>query len=177
VQRKGVVWFIENVVNRLDRDITYIIAGEGREKSAILTAINENNLQNRVLYVGGVSDNDKQLLFCSADLFVQPNIRVEGDLEGFGLVVLEAAAHGLVVIASDIEGLKDAIQDGQNGFLVTAGDADAYQQKIQEVLQNPAEKEAFSRKARVYTNNNNTWPEIARKYLGVMRSISHKQPT
>jgi len=174
VKRKGVAWFIENVVSRLDRDITYIIAGEGREQSAIMTAIHENKLQNRVQYVGGVSDRDKQLLFCTADIFVQPNIKVEGDIEGFGLVVLEAATHGLVVIASDIEGLKDAIQDGQNGFLVAAGDAGAYRQKIQEVLKNPAEKEAFSKKARDYTRNNYAWPQIASKYLDVMRSMSHK---
>jgi glycosyltransferase involved in cell wall biosynthesis len=60
---------------------------------------------------------------------------------------------------------------------VAAGDADAFQQKIQEVLKNPIEKELFSRKARDYTKNNNAWPQIARKYLDVMRSISHKQPT
>jgi phosphatidylinositol alpha-1,6-mannosyltransferase len=171
VQRKGVVWFIENVISRLDADITYIIAGEGREQSAILTAIRANNLQNRVLYVGGVSDKEKELLFCTADIFVQPNIEVTGDMEGFGLVVLEAAMHGLVVIASDIEGLKDAIHDGQNGFLVAAGDADAYRRKILEVLQNSEEKEALGRKARDYVSKNHTWPLIARKYLDVMNSM------
>ncbi len=175
VQRKGVTWFIENVVSRLDADITYIIAGEGREQPAILTAIRANNLQNRVLYVGGVSDRDKELLFCTADIFVQPNIEVAGDMEGFGLVVLEAAMHGLVVIASDIEGLKDAIHDGQNGFLVAAGDADAYRRKIQDVLQNPEEKEAFGRRARDYVSKNHTWPLIARKYLDVMRSMRRER--
>jgi phosphatidyl-myo-inositol dimannoside synthase len=171
VQRKGVVWFIENVINRLDADITYIIAGEGREHSAILNAIRANNLQNRVLYVGGVSDRDKELLFCTVDIFVQPNIKVAGDMEGFGLVVLEAAMHGLVVVASDIEGLKDAIHDGQNGFLVAAGNADAYVRKIQEVLQNPEKKDALGKQARDYVSKNHVWPLIAGKYLEVMSSL------
>jgi len=91
--------------------------------------------------------------------------------------VLEAAMHGLVVIASEIEGLKDAIHDGQNGFLVAAGDANAYGRKIQEVLQNPEEKESLGRRARDYVSNNYTWPLIAGKYLDVMRSIRHKPDT
>lgn len=177
VQRKGVTWFIENVVSQLDADITYIIAGEGREQSAILAAIRAHNFQDRVLYVGGVSDRDKELLFCTADIFVQPNIEVAGDMEGFGLVVLEAAMHGRVVIASEIEGLKDAIQDGQNGFLIAAGDADAYRRKIQEVLKNPAEKEALGKQAREYVSKNHTWPLIAGKYLDVMRSLGRKRET
>jgi phosphatidylinositol alpha-1,6-mannosyltransferase len=171
VQRKGVVWFIENVVKRLDADITYIVAGEGRERSAILNAIHANNLQDRVLYTGSVSDRDKGLLFCTADIFVQPNIEVAGDMEGFGLVVLEAAMHGLVVIASGIEGLKDAIHDGRNGFLVAAGDADAYARKIREVLQNPEDKEAFGVQARDFVSKNYAWPLIARKYLDAINRL------
>lgn len=174
VRRKGVAWFIGNVVNRLDSDITYIIAGEGREQPAILAAIRANSLQDRVLYVGGVSDREKELLFCTADIFVQPNIKVAGDMEGFGLVVLEAAMHGLVVIASDIEGLKDAIHDGQNGYLVAAGDAGAYRRKIQEVLKNPEGKEAFGRHARDYVRKNHAWPLIAGKYLDVMSRMGHQ---
>jgi glycosyltransferase involved in cell wall biosynthesis len=177
VPRKGVVWFIENVINRLDADITYIVAGEGREQSAILNAIRAGNLQNRVLYIGGVSDRDKELLFCTADIFVQPNIKVAGDMEGFGLVVLEAAMHGLVVVASEIEGLKDAIHDGQNGFLVAAGDADAYVLKIRQILQNPEIKEALGKQARDYVSKNHAWPLIAGKYLDAMRSMRHEQHT
>jgi len=171
VPRKGVVWFIENVISRLDADITYIVAGEGREQSAILNAIQAGNLKDRVLYIGGVSDRDKELLFCTADIFVQPNIKVAGDMEGFGLVVLEAAMHGLVVVASEIEGLKDAIHDGQNGFLVAAGDADAYVLKIRQILQNPEFREAFGMQARDYVSKNHAWPLIAGKYLDAMRGM------
>ncbi len=177
VKRKGVAWFIENVVNRLNSDITYIIAGEGRELSAIQTAIRANKLQNRVLHVGGVSDRDKELLFCTADLFVQPNIQVDGDMEGFGLVVLEAAMYGLVVIASDIEGLQDAIHDGQNGILVPAGDAAAYQRAITAVLANPAKREANGKQARDYVINNYAWPLIAEKYLDAMRNMTCARET
>ena len=172
VKRKGVVWFIENVVNRLDADITYIIAGEGREESAILTAIHANNLQDRVLYVGGVSDRDKELLFCAADIFVQPNIKVAGDMEGFGLVVLEAASHGLVVIASRLEGLQDAIVDGENGYLVDSGDAGAYQACIESVLRDSTARAAFGERARNFVIDHYAWPLIAGKYLDTLSAVA-----
>lgn len=171
VKRKGVVWFIENVINRLDSDITYIIAGKGREESAILSAIHANNLQDRVLYLGGVSDRDKELLFCTADIFVQPNIKVAGDIEGFGLVVLEAASHGLVVIASRLEGLQDAIVDGENGYLVDSVDAAAYQARIESVLRDSTARAAFGKCARNFVINHYAWPLIADKYLEILSGL------
>lgn len=171
VKRKGVAWFIENVVAQLDANITYIIAGEGREESAILTAIHDHHLEDRVVYAGGVSDAEKELLFGSADIFVQPNMQVAGDMEGFGLVVLEAAAHGVVVIASRLEGLQDAIIDGQNGYLVDSGDATAYRARIEAVLRDTAARAAFGKQARSFVLDHYAWPLIAGKYLDTLSRL------
>ena len=170
VKRKGVAWFIENVVRQLSADVIYIVAGEGREAAAIQAVIQRHHLQDRVFCIGRVSDRGKELLYSSADLFIQPNIETTGDIEGFGLVVLEAAMYGLVVIASGVEGLKDAIQDGQNGFLVAAGDASAYKRKIESVLGDPAGRIAFGKQSRNYVIKNYAWPLIARKYLDLISS-------
>ena len=61
-----------------------------------------------------------------ADLFIMPNIKVVGDQEGFGIVLLEAGQYGLPAIASDIEGIKDVILDGQTGRLIKEKDAQGY---------------------------------------------------
>lgn len=177
VKRKGVVWFIENVIKRLDADITYIIAGTGREESAIRSTIYTHHLQDRVLYVGGVSERDKELLFCTADIFVQPNINVAGDMEGFGLVVLEAATHGRVVIASRLEGLQDAIVDGENGYLVDSGDADAYQARIESVLNDSTARAAAGKRARQFVIDHYAWPLMASKYLETLSALvqSHRE--
>jgi len=171
VKRKGITWFIDNVINMLDRKIVYIVAGAGKEESNILSAIQNNNLQDRVFFIGEVSDKEKQLLFSTTDIFIQPNIKVAGDMEGFGLVVLEAAASGCVVIASRLEGLTDSIQHGQNGFLVTPGNAEEYRKIIESVLDNPQDKDAFGQQARVYVKSNYSWPLIAKKYLDVLVSL------
>jgi len=173
VKRKGITWFIDNVINKMDKNFIYIVAGAGKEESNILSAIQNNNLQDRVFFIGEVSDREKQLLFSTADLFIQPNIKVPGDMEGFGLVVLEAAACGCVVIASRLEGLTDSIRHGQNGYLVTPGNAEEYKEKIEAVLDNPQESDAFGQRARVYVENNYTWSLIARKYLDVLTRLGN----
>lgn len=58
-------------------------------------------------------------LLQASDIFVMPNKMVDGDLEGFGLVFLEANACGLPVIGGRSGGVVDAIEDGVSGFLVT----------------------------------------------------------
>ena len=172
VKRKGITWFIDNVINKMDKNFIYIVAGAGKEESNILSAIQNNNLQDRVFFIGEVSDREKQLLFSTADLFIQPNIKVPGDMEGFGLVVLEAAACGCVVIASRLEGLTDSIRHGQNGYLVTPGNAEEYKEIIEAVLDNPQESDAFGQQARLYTESNYAWSLIATKYLDVLASLS-----
>jgi glycosyltransferase involved in cell wall biosynthesis len=72
-----------------------------------------------------------------ADVFVMPNIRVDGDQEGFGIVLLEAGAYNLPVVASNLEGIKDAVLDGKTGRLVPERDADSYLEAIQALTEAP----------------------------------------
>jgi len=164
-KRKGVAWFINNVLPKLDKDIIYIVAGEGADKKAIEEAARKNNFQNRVKLLGNISDEKKFKLYNSVDIFVQSNIKVHGDMEGFGLVVLEAASCELPVIASDLEGLKDAIQNGQNGFLVEPYNSESYKKKIEYLLSDDDFRKKFGQRARQYTIENYNWKKIAGRYL------------
>ncbi|KPK33081.1 MAG: hypothetical protein AMK70_09740 [Nitrospira bacterium SG8_35_1] len=175
VRRKGVAWFIENVMRNLADNVFYIIAGDGPEKQNIIDKINKLNLNGRVFCLGNVDDQIKEMLFCTADLFIQSNIKVAGDMEGFGLVVLEAASYGLPVIASNIEGLPDAIVDGKNGILVDEKNADAYKEKIQHLLQDKCMAKEFGRIAREFVSNNFSWEIIARKYYALLQELIKKK--
>jgi len=175
VRRKGVAWFVENVMPQLDSDITYIIAGAGPEQAHIAAAIAEHKLEERVILAGSVSEDEKELLFRTADIFVQPNIPVSGDIEGFGLVVLEAAAHGLVVIASDLEGLGDAITNGENGYLVSPENARAYYDCITALLADRDSMQRFGVHARSHTLDNHAWSLIADRYLDIINQAGTRQ--
>ncbi len=171
VKRKGVAWFIEEVVNKSCDSYIYIIAGDGAEKSNIITIIKKNGLQDRIFYIGTVSDKEKEVLYSTADLFIQPNIKVPGDIEGFGLVVLEAASYGLPVVASDIEGLRDAINSGVNGVLVQERNVAQYKKTIAIFLENEENRKQFGSKAREYVMNYYSWENIAKRYLNILKQL------
>jgi phosphatidylinositol alpha-1,6-mannosyltransferase len=163
-RRKGVAWFIKNVMPKLSEDFLYIIAGDGPDKENIKIAIEENNLKNRVMMLGYVPDSVRNILFNSVDLFIQPNIKIPGDMEGFGISVIEAGACQLPVLASNIEGLKDAIKEGHNGFLVESENAESFVEKINKLFSQGNPRELFGQVVRNYVVENYSWEKIAKLY-------------
>src|SRR5664279_2301906 len=111
VRRKGVRWFCGTVLPELDQNVHYVVAGDGSEATAIRAAAQQAGLADRVHLAGKVSPAEHEELMRGADLFVQPNIAVPGDIEGFGLVTIEAAMRGTPVVAADLEGIQDAVVD------------------------------------------------------------------
>ena len=100
----------------------------------LLKIIKENNLSENVEFKSGLSDEDLKQEYNSADLFLMPSINMNDNLEGFGLVYLEANAFGLPCIGSKQSGAVDAILDGETGYLVEAGDTDDIADKVIKVL-------------------------------------------
>lgn len=134
VRRKGFDWFVEEVMPGLPGSAQLVVAGDGPQRSRIEDAAVRAGVDDRVDLPGYVSGPVKQLLLQAADVFVMPNRRVPGDMEGFGLVALEASSVGTPVVASAIEGLRDAVMDGETGILVPEGDADGFREAISAAL-------------------------------------------
>ncbi|PJA86795.1 MAG: TetR family transcriptional regulator [Candidatus Moranbacteria bacterium CG_4_9_14_3_um_filter_42_9] len=173
-KRKGAAWFITEVMPKLEKNIIYVVAGDGPDKENIKTVIKKSGLSLRIKMLGYIKDADRDLLFNTCDAFVQPNIKVEGDMEGFGISVIEAASCKIPVIAADLEGLKDAIKDGQNGFLVQSENAKAWVNKINEILADDNFRCEFGEKARQYVRDNYSWEKISRRYLEEIESVISK---
>jgi len=170
-RRKGVAWFIRNVLPQLPDNIIYIVAGSGPDKQNIIDAVTEADMQNRVIIMGYVADVDRGKIFAGADVFIQPNIPVTGDMEGFGISVIEAGVSGLPVLASELEGLKDAIVNGQNGILVKSEDALDWQEKVTTALSNDFDTGAFGKNARKYIIENLSWKKITKIYFDILKSL------
>jgi phosphatidylinositol alpha-1,6-mannosyltransferase len=177
-KRKGVAWFIRNVMPKLGNEFIYVIAGSGPDKQNIEQAIKENNLEKSVITLGYIPDVDRNVLWCTADLFIQPNIKVSGDMEGFGISVIEAGACRLPVLASNIEGLKDAIKDCCNGFLIESENPEAFVQKINELFADGSPCDIFGQQVRDYVIENYSWEKIAQQYMEEIKKtvaeISHQ---
>jgi glycosyltransferase involved in cell wall biosynthesis len=126
VKRKGHAWFLSNVMVNLPPDTIYLIAGTGPEAGILSELIIKLNLSKKVFLLGQVTDAEKNCLYQISDIFVMPNISVQNDQEGFGIVVLEAGRYGLPVIAANIEGINDAVIDRITGRLVKEKDVQGF---------------------------------------------------
>lgn len=183
VERKGVAWFVESVMPKLVKKypgVVYLVVGGGEDEARIKESIAVNNLEKNVKLLGQVPDKMLPILYNGADVFVQPNIIVPGDVEGFGRVLLEASLCELPVVATGIEGIRDAVSDGVNGVLVTKPkDVAAFVTKISAFLDDKKYARAFGRKSRTYTLKYFQWSSITEKYLecynAILRGKSHEK--
>ncbi len=171
VDRKGVAWLVEQVMPGLiaaNPDVRYLVAGKGPNEDKIRKLIETQNLTGKVYLLGYISDEVRNLLYTSADYFLMPNIPVPNDMEGFGLVAVEAASCGTPVIASGIEGITDAVVEGKTGMLLPAADAAAYQRVLVRELARPS----LSRESvRHYVLKNYSWPQAAAGYRAVFEDV------
>ncbi len=127
IPRKGTRWFLSAVVPRLlvlYPDLRVTIGGDGSELPMIRSDIERLGLSSCVHAFGSVSEEKKNVLYGEAGLFVMPNIEIAGDMEGFGLVCVEAAARGLPVVAARLQGIEDAVIEDQTGVFFSAEDGE-----------------------------------------------------
>lgn len=112
-EKKGATYLIEAMK---DIDALLVIAGDGPLRNKLEKQAEE--IKEKVKFLGAKTHEELKYIYASADIFVAPSITAsDGDQEGLGLVILEAMASGLPVIASDSGGISQMITDGENGFL------------------------------------------------------------
>lgn len=169
VERKGFTWFIDQVLPGLPENVHYWLAGEGPEAERIREVISARGLARRVRLLGRVSEADLHRLYSAADLFAMPNIPVPGDMEGFGVVMLEAGLCGLPTVAANLEGVRDVITSGENGHLVESGNAAAFAEVIRTYH---ADRDLLRRdglRARAYVESRFNWKHVANQYVQALR--------
>jgi phosphatidylinositol alpha-1,6-mannosyltransferase len=99
-------------------DVLYAIAGDGPERSRLAAMISDLGLRDCVSLHGELHCDDLRHAYQQCDLFVLPNREVEGDVEGFGMVLLEAQSCGKAVIAGDSGGTAEAVNSPNSGLIV-----------------------------------------------------------
>jgi phosphatidyl-myo-inositol dimannoside synthase len=171
-ERKGFQWFADEVMPRLPDDVHYLVTGEGPMTPRIRAAMERRGLRHRMRMLGRVSEDVLRALYRGGDLFVMPNVPVSGDIEGFGVVMLEAGLCGMPVVAADLEGISDVIRDGRNGHLVPSRDAEAFAAAILPYRESRAHLAEASRNAAAYTAGSFGWPAIAERYLKILGEVA-----
>ncbi|MFT5141501.1 MAG: phosphatidylinositol alpha-1,6-mannosyltransferase [Rhodothermales bacterium] len=169
VARKGFAWFITEVMPLLPANVHYWLAGTGPEHAALQEAVDRAEGPQRVTLLGRVSEEELEALYRGADLFIMPNVPVAGDMEGFGVVMLEAGMNGMPAVGARLEGIAEVITDGQNGILVESGDAAGFADAIRGQLSQPGGLEKGAQNAYNFTMSNFSWESVAAEYVDVLR--------
>lgn len=174
VERKGFHWFTCNVfpeVLRRRKNSIYLIVGEGQLRSTIQKDIEKSGLVEKVFLLGEVKDQTLKMLYNTSHLLIMPNIPIEGDIEGFGFVALEANSAALPVIASRLQGITSAVEEGENGFLIEPYDIQGFTNVIITLLEDDRMKEKIGRSAREYVLENYSCEKITGKYYQEFKRV------
>jgi glycosyltransferase involved in cell wall biosynthesis len=138
--RKGQSKVIE-AINNLKPDfpnLKYLIVGNGPERTYLENMIKSRKLSDRIVILDDVSDRIISKYYAACDIFVLPNTFIPpNDVEGFGIVFLEANLYGKPVIAGKSGGVIEAVQHKKTGLLINPDDSSELEQSIVTLINNP----------------------------------------
>ncbi len=172
VKRKGHEWFIKEVFPKITSDVVYLAIGEGPEHENLKKTWTELSYKENILLVGKQPDSILRHAYSAADIFVMPNIPVPGDMEGFGIVLLEANLASTPAVAADLEGIKDVIENGENGFKIPVRDKELFAQKIDEIVTEGSE--VLGQRSRSFVEENFAWDHVADRYISYLQDVIKK---
>ncbi len=169
VPKKGVDRFVSGILPELVRrapEVLFLAAGDGPLREKIEAIVRDKGLKENVRLLGDLPMDDGRLpaAYRAADIFVMPNAEVPGDIEGFGIVAIEAAAAGLPVVASRLQGIQEAVKEGENGILLPWDDTSAFVEVLSGLIRDPVKRRELGERARCYTAEHFSWDRIAGRY-------------
>ena len=159
-RRKGLAEFVQQAFPRIleqSPSSLLVIIGEeatdalhsaaGSERARIMSAAEASGTAGQLRFIGRRNDADLSAAYQAAQVHVFPVLEQVGDVEGFGMVALESAAHGLPTVAFAVGGVPDAVAPGITGSLVRSGDYSGFAEAVLALLATPfgAEEVAASR--------------------------------
>jgi glycosyltransferase involved in cell wall biosynthesis len=158
-----------DVADRLGPAVTIDVVGRGPQAGPLGQEIARRGLAGIVRLRGYLADERKRAVVAGAALHLNAS---QG--EGWGLCVLEAAALGVPTVAYDVDGLRDAVRDGETGWLVRAGEslADVTELALKE-LANPARKAQIALACRRWAAQFD-WDASVDQMASLIGSVTHR---
>lgn len=128
--RKNHRVMIKAIAQLNNENVKYVICGQGDKEKELKQLVKELKVEDKVLFMGYQKNINEFLQL--ADLYAFPSLQ-----EGLPVALMEAMANGLPIVASKIRGNTDLIEDGKNGYLVSANESKEFCEKISFLLQHP----------------------------------------
>ncbi len=154
-------------------DVLYAIVGNGEEKPALKKLISELQLTDSVLFHAEISDDEMIQCYQQCDVFILPNRTVGNDIEGFGMVLVEAQSCEKPVIAGDSGGTAETMLLNETGYIVDCTNSAMISAKINTLLNTPELINTMGINARKHVVNTLDWQAHSLKAKTLFNDI-HK---
>jgi phosphatidyl-myo-inositol dimannoside synthase len=150
-------------VRRSVPDVLYAVVGDGEERRPLEELVAAEGLQEHVQFCGELDDERMIRCYQQCDLFVLPNRQVGQDIEGFGMVLLEAQACGKPVLAGASGGTAETMHIPQTGQVVDCAAPEALAGRVAELLVDAGLRERMGRSARAWVVEHFDWSSLSRR--------------
>ncbi|MCE9556464.1 MAG: glycosyltransferase family 4 protein [Planctomycetes bacterium] len=170
-ERKGHDVMIEAVaqIKSQSPDILYSIVGDGEERGRLEQLVRQHGVAAQVEFRGEPTDNELIQCYQQCDLFVLANRQVGQDIEGFGMVLVEAQACGKPVIAGASGGTAETMLVGQSGFVIDCTTPNELSEVIPQLLLDEPRRHQMGAAGRRFVETNLDWESLAAQARVVFR--------
>lgn len=173
--RKGHDVLIKAMPEILKRhpDAHYVIVGSGQQYDYLAALIKELDLERQVSLLGECTDAEILQWYRRSDLFVLPNRQVGNDVEGFGIVLLEAQACATSVIAGDSGGTRETLEVGKTGYILDCRTTEPLISTISDLFDNPEKLAAMGVNGRKLVLSKFDWPRVIDSAQIIFSELTH----
>jgi len=168
---KGLGRFIRTLKKLEDRNWSLKIIGSGDREDHYKKQVKELELDKRVKFLGNVSSDVLPKIYRESSLLVLPSINRN---EAFGLVLLEAMASGIPVLASDLYGVRKVFDDRVQGLYFKTNDNDDLKKKLEWFCDNKEEAKRMGESGRRLVEKKYDWAIIEKKLLNVYENLCNQ---
>ena len=173
VERKGVPVLLEAWGRARLTNARLVVIGDGPDRAKLEAHARSLGVDATVAFSGRVSDADLARAYATADLFVLPAVLdAHGDTEGLGVVLLEAMASEVPVLASSAGGITDIIVNGDSGVLVPPGDVGALARELVRLRSDDALRTRLAAGGAARVRDAFSWDAIADRWAEVYRDAA-----
>ncbi|WP_175073501.1 glycosyltransferase family 4 protein [Terribacillus sp. AE2B 122] len=158
-ERKGHDIVLKAIKTINNHNLKYLICGTGPYEKTLKSLVESLNLNNKVIFTGEVEDSELVKLYKEADIFVMASRQLDdqGDVEGYGIVFLEANYYGLPVIGGNSGGIPDAILHNKTGILVDPNSVEDVSEKLNFLLKDEIRSNEMGRNGQDWVKKHSMW--------------------
>jgi phosphatidylinositol alpha-1,6-mannosyltransferase len=155
----------------------YVIVGDGEERAALQQLVHQQHLNSRVRFQGEVDDEGLRRCYQQCDLFVLPNRQVGKDIEGFGMVLLEAQACGRPVLAGASGGTSETMDAPHTGQVVSCDSPEPLAGAVAQLLADPDRRAGMAVRARQWVMEHFDWDQLSKQAARLFAKELRAKPT